>query len=618
MKVYSANGWTNAGSSVNGTTNRYSYTATAGQTVFAATYDAGYVDVFLNGVKQVIGSTKDVTATTGTSIVFNSATSVNDVVDIIGYGTFVLADHLTQAQSDARYVNLSGDTMTGALDVQGTITSDGLTVDGGAVISNSNFDTLYLRRPSTASATFIMENSNNNGGSLQADDNGLRLYTRTASSFDERLRLASNGDISFYDDSNNAKFFWGASAESLTVEGFIETPYISLGNTGNSYQTVTGSSDGNDLTYRAYQNHIFKNTTGASSSTDGTERMRIKDGDVFIGPAATGTTQRLFAGTGTSVGQGLAGFTWSYDDRSSLGLQIRTDSTFSSSYPITFATTGSSDMTLDTSGNLLVGTTDDQPPTNSDVSGIALRSDGKVAASRNNGIAADFNNNSEGNIVWFRKNGSVVATVSTRTGGGDAPYFGGYTNADTGIAFSSARMYPVTSSGVVANGTRDLGNTDARWGNLWLAGGVYLGGTGSANKLDDYEEGTFNAQLLNVTHTLNGSSCKYTKIGRIVHIFGNIDVTSLDTSDGSSLTVGNLPFAASNDGFSHGTFVRGYNKDELFPSSTATDVTGINVTVSNSLNFNRGTGTGTNPFVTYTLLNSSGEFSFGVTYTTNS
>jgi hypothetical protein len=113
MKVYSANGWTNAGSSVNGTTNRYSYTATAGQTVFAATYDAGYVDVFLNGVKQLVGT--DVTATSGTSVVFATGTTVNDIVEIVGYGTFVLADHLTQTQSDARYVNLSGDTMTGDL-----------------------------------------------------------------------------------------------------------------------------------------------------------------------------------------------------------------------------------------------------------------------------------------------------------------------------------------------------------------------------------------------------------------------------------------------------------------------------------------------------------------------
>jgi hypothetical protein len=108
-------------------------------------------------------------------------------------------------------------TATG-VDITGTLSSDGLTVDGPAVISNTNFDTLYLRRSSTSAATFIMENSNNNGGALQADDNGLRLYTRTTSSFDEKIRLLNNGDITFYDTSGNASFVYDESAGSTFNE----------------------------------------------------------------------------------------------------------------------------------------------------------------------------------------------------------------------------------------------------------------------------------------------------------------------------------------------------------------------------------------------------------------
>ena len=51
MKVYNGNSFQNAGSSVNGTSSRGSFTATAGQTSFATTgYDSGYIDVYLNGV----------------------------------------------------------------------------------------------------------------------------------------------------------------------------------------------------------------------------------------------------------------------------------------------------------------------------------------------------------------------------------------------------------------------------------------------------------------------------------------------------------------------------------------------------------------------------------------
>ena len=45
LKVFDGSNFINAGSSINGTAQRVQYTATAGQTTFAATYDAGFVDV---------------------------------------------------------------------------------------------------------------------------------------------------------------------------------------------------------------------------------------------------------------------------------------------------------------------------------------------------------------------------------------------------------------------------------------------------------------------------------------------------------------------------------------------------------------------------------------------
>ena len=98
MKVYSSTGWINAGSSINATAARFYYTATAGQTTFTGTdnngetlaYDAGYIDIYLNGVKLVNGV--DVTVTSGTSIVLATGATVGDSIDIIGYGTFDIAN----------------------------------------------------------------------------------------------------------------------------------------------------------------------------------------------------------------------------------------------------------------------------------------------------------------------------------------------------------------------------------------------------------------------------------------------------------------------------------------------------------------------------------------------
>ena len=97
LKVYKTSGWAAAGSTVNGTSNRFEYTATAGQTTFTGAdsnsavmaYDAGFIDVYLNGVKL---ANADYTATTGTSIVLASGASVNDILMVVAYGTFQLAN----------------------------------------------------------------------------------------------------------------------------------------------------------------------------------------------------------------------------------------------------------------------------------------------------------------------------------------------------------------------------------------------------------------------------------------------------------------------------------------------------------------------------------------------
>jgi len=96
LKVYSASGWQNAGSSVNGTSARYKYVATASQTTFTGAdangdtlaYDSGYIDVYLNGVHL---DPSDYTATNGTSIVLGAGASVSDELYVVGFGTFNVA-----------------------------------------------------------------------------------------------------------------------------------------------------------------------------------------------------------------------------------------------------------------------------------------------------------------------------------------------------------------------------------------------------------------------------------------------------------------------------------------------------------------------------------------------
>ena len=97
LKVYGAAGFELAGSSVNGTTNRFIFTATSGQTTFSGAddntntlaYDTGYIDVYLNGIRL---NPADYTANNGSTIVLASGATTGDILYVVAFGTFSLAN----------------------------------------------------------------------------------------------------------------------------------------------------------------------------------------------------------------------------------------------------------------------------------------------------------------------------------------------------------------------------------------------------------------------------------------------------------------------------------------------------------------------------------------------
>jgi hypothetical protein len=129
-------------------------------------------------------------------------------------------------------------TSTG-IDVTGTATMDGLTVDGGATLIGTT--PLVLQRNLTPTGAgsgapalqFKMVTTGTTyvtGAQIQglsdaawgAGDAPMYLSFRTVadgtSTLLERMRISNNGDISFYEDTGTtAKFFWDASAESLGI-----------------------------------------------------------------------------------------------------------------------------------------------------------------------------------------------------------------------------------------------------------------------------------------------------------------------------------------------------------------------------------------------------------------
>ena len=224
MNVRTSGGaWTSAGSSVNGTSSRNTYTATAGQTTFSATYDSGYVDVYLNGVKLLAGT--DFTATSGTSIVLASGAAVNDIVDIVAYGTFTLADHYDKTASDARYLQLSGGTLTGNIAHASAFTIDtggDITLDSDSGVIDFDDDTLNFGRIENSSSDFKIESRVQDKDIIFAGNDGGSGINALTLDMSEAGAATFNGDVIIPDkivhdgDTNTAIRF--PAADTVTVE----------------------------------------------------------------------------------------------------------------------------------------------------------------------------------------------------------------------------------------------------------------------------------------------------------------------------------------------------------------------------------------------------------------
>jgi len=200
-------------------------------------------------------------------------------------------------------------------------------------------------------------------------------------------------------------------------------------------------------------------------------------------------------------------------------------------------------MRIDSSGNVLVGTTSANP-TSSGVNtpGQELSATGGVRSTVDSNPAATFNRKTDdGSIVLFRKNGTTVGSIGTE--GSDLTIG----DAGAGLQFRSAdpcvRPHNMTTNSPSDNAV-DLGRSNTRFKNLYLSGGVYLGGTGAANYLDDYEEGTWTPVISGITSATESKSGWYWKIGNMVVVQCVISLPSA-VKTSSSVSVSGFPFSAS-------------------------------------------------------------------------
>ena len=207
------------------------------------------------------------------------------------------------------------------------------------------------------------------------------------------------------------------------------------------------------------------------------------------------------------------------------------------SYPLVFNTNQTERARLDTSGNLLIGKTDQT----ANVSGTEIEGSGTIVSTRDNNTNMFLNRKtSDGQLINFRKDNSVVGSIGTASGKLNL----GTENCQIRFRDDLVAVIPANSDGSNSDNDLDLGYSTVRWRRLYLSEGVFLGGTGTANKLEDYEEGTF-------TPTVGGNATyfiqrgRYIKIGMLVVALYHIKINVLGT--GSVNEISGLPFTSEND-----------------------------------------------------------------------
>ena len=210
-------------------------------------------------------------------------------------------------------------------------------------------------------------------------------------------------------------------------------------------------------------------------------------------------------------------------------------------------TGGSERMRIDSSGNLLVGTTDNTLYNNTSGSGLCYRPQLSLDIARESTSSASYmlslnNTGVDAKFINFGKDGTSVGSIGTNSGN---PYFIRPSNG--GIALLADSLCPADSTGAARDGAYTLGKSTNRFSDLYLSGGVHLGGTGSANYLDDYETGTFTPSVGSSggsNATLASSGGHYTKIGRQVTCFITILISSTSGMAGN-VKIQGFPFSSS-------------------------------------------------------------------------
>jgi hypothetical protein len=454
-------------------------------------------------------------------------------------------------------LHLTGDTNANGAELYLQVNNNNTTDNLGAINFGNNVDSTLSKILS--------------GTSGASNSSYLTFSTSSSGSQSEAMRITSSGDVGIGTSLPVAKFhvtptynagytgsFSGVSSYNPTSSEILVGTFLGSAASAGDYTGIRFQINGNTSGIASASIIASREAAEGNGSTalsfltragtgDTTERMRITStGNVVIGATAPirltgGKYLTLDNASETGIELGIGGV--AHGELFASGGDVYLANRSANSIIFRTNTSGAERMRIDSSGNLLVGTTSTATST---VAGVVISATNSIFATRDDEAALWLNRlSTDGDIIKFRKDGSGVGSIFSHSSGNM-----GIGTGDTGVLFAatSETLQPWnTSTNSVRDAAIDLGVNGGRFKDLYLSGGVYLGGIGAANKLDDYEEGTFtpslSATVTSPTVTYSGQQGFYTKIGNVVRFSINIGISTYSGGSGN-IQVQGLPFTS--------------------------------------------------------------------------
>jgi hypothetical protein len=381
-------------------------------------------------------------------------------------------------------------TSSSGCDINGTLTSDGLTVDGAVAINGTSAGQLTIDATGQYGQILFEQNSgNNSGGDIVYDHTSDQLWFRslavgginlktssTAGSAIDRLTVSYNGDISFFEDTGTTpKFFWDSSAEALgigttstggetfVVEKSSGTPTIRINAPSGSQAQLKLQADGTVTDTQMIHANTdaslgFSRWNGAAYQ----EHMRISPSG-FVGIGTSSPSEKLVLANGSNeikIGQdGSSHDIFSNGKTFNIGT---IDDTVVRMFQ------NNSEIMRLSGGNLLVGKTSTSSTT---AGGNIFGGLGSFVRDGNTPLSLNRRTN-DGEIISFAGQDNVVGNIGVANG--DNLYISSDDTNDVGVKFNGDgnRITPCDASGADRNGAIDLGEGSARFKDAYFSGTV--------------------------------------------------------------------------------------------------------------------------------------------------